>query len=392
MFKSGVKKQMCRSASNKVIRISALASLFFIALSANASPGVSIGNYKGSPHSTWDSLSETLEVHTFNLNVANGRSHLRRFLLYKPKAHATDKKLPLVIALPGANTSAEFLRHTEFGDRFEQLADRESFYLVYANAYSVSGEAAPEVADDVYWANPGYWRTCVGSPQAKENFYEVDDIRYIEKLIQHAQDTTKNIDTARIYVTGVSNGGEMALHVARMIPDQIAASAAVNPVMGLPASSPLNQCEAASRQEPISLMIMYSPQDPTLVPIFDSMGFNYAEAIENAASEWSKALGHNSNPEVSHLPNSIHEGRGYSGASHAANSTMNGYIERLDHSESSYGTKFSLVRIHRGGHGWPNKQGDPWENAETWGFRNQDINAEILIWDFFKDKWLWASR
>lgn len=349
-----------------------------------------MGHYQGSPYATWEKLyAERVQVRTFRQPL-NGQQDaiVRRYLQYIPhRVYQNDQTFPLVILLPGGNSSAEQLRFFDMSDRFERLADAENFMLVYANAYALDGQPAPHVAEQPFNANQGYWRTCVGGPGAGDNFYDVDDTAYIKAVIAQMQREALPIDPDRIYIVGLSNGGEMAEHVARTMGDQIAAVAAVNPVFGLPATLELNTCTAEATQAPLSMMIMHSTPDPILTPIFESLGIDYKAFTDQSVAAWMGALGVNPESAVEYdLPNTVFEGEDYTGDEHWSLATRNSFITRTNYSPAANGATFTRLQVHGGGHQWPTHKAAPNDDTSTFGFRNQDINAEVVIWDFLKDK------
>ena len=259
--------------------------------------------------------------------------------------------------------------------------------LVYANAYALDGQPAPHVSADPFNANPGYWRTCVGGPGAGNDFYNIDDIAYIKTVIAQMQREALPIDLDRIYVVGISNGGEMAEHVARAMGDEVAAVAAVNPVFGLPATIPLNTCSEEPTQAPLSMMIMHSTPDPLLTPIFQGLGIDHDAFTDQSVAAWMGALGIAPESAVQYdLPNTVFEGEDYSGEDYWSLATRNSFITRTNYTPASNGATFTRLQVHGAGHQWPNLYANPNDDTSIFGFRNQDINAEEVIWEFLKDK------
>jgi len=315
---------------------------------------------------------------------------LRRYLQYIPqKIYERETTYPLVILLHGANITPELFKDFSIGNKWERLADQEAFMIAYANAYEINNTPAPDVSDDPYWANGGYWRTCVGGPAAGANFYDVDDVDYVFKIIEKMQSESLPIDFDRIYVVGESNGGEMAEHLARVAGDKIAAVGSVIPVLGMPSNIPLGGCEAGE-QAPTSLIRIYSPQDTTLVPTFNQLGFDYEQLLQDSSNAWAASLGVDFSSKTTEvLPNIISEGEGYLGTMSWALETMNSYVERTDYDAAENGADFAELKLIRGGHGWPRLESGTFEEVENsgrFGFHNQDIEAVDVIWNFIKDK------
>ncbi len=125
----------------------------------------------------------------------------RTFKLHIPHRYASDTATALVLNFHG-RTSNAFAQ--EQLSEFSLLADEQGFIVVYPQA--------------------------TGSPSTWEDFPEsgsgVDDVQFTRDLIAHLS-IELNIDPARIYATGLSNGGGMANRLACDLADRIAAIAPI---------------------------------------------------------------------------------------------------------------------------------------------------------------------
>ncbi|MBU1880316.1 MAG: hypothetical protein KJ734_15315, partial [Chloroflexi bacterium] len=122
----------------------------------------------------------------------------RHYLLHVPPGYAADQPAPLAINLHGLGSNAA---QQEQISGMSRLADAKTFIVVY-----------PEALGD-----PATWRVGAGSP----------DVAFIRDLIQHLAGQYR-IDPARIYATGISNGGGMANRLGCDMADVIAAIAPVS--------------------------------------------------------------------------------------------------------------------------------------------------------------------
>jgi polyhydroxybutyrate depolymerase len=112
---------------------------------------------------------------------------------YRPRA--------LVLALHGAGeTGADFARDTGFS----RLADRERFFVAYPSA------AGPHA----FWNMSGH---VAGAP---------NDVEALERSLDQLE-RAACVDRARVFVTGVSNGGGMAARLACELSERLAGVAAV---------------------------------------------------------------------------------------------------------------------------------------------------------------------
>jgi len=131
----------------------------------------------------------------------------REYLLYVPRSYDRTKSAPLVISMHGAGGSPKQQMDLT---RWNRLADSQRFIVVYPSGL---GGAGPRV-----------WR--VGSDYAK-------DVRFISELIDRVE-SAYNIDPARIYANGFSNGGGMAFVLSCTMSDRIAAVGMVGAAQTLP--------------------------------------------------------------------------------------------------------------------------------------------------------------
>src|SRR5689334_19598961 len=105
------------------------------------------------------------------------------YYVYTPEAYATDTlKYPLLIYLHGSN---------ETGDSQGAPAELEK----------VLGSGPPKMIDTKHWA-PSHAMVVV-SPQCHEGWWDREHVRTFIRFIS----TTYRIDTTRIYLTGMSMGG-----------------------------------------------------------------------------------------------------------------------------------------------------------------------------------------
>ena len=126
----------------------------------------------------------------------------RVYLVHVPPGYDRTRAVPLVISMHGAGGwPAQQMRMTRWND----LADREGFIVVY-----------PAGADA---AGPRVWRG--------------GDVAYISRLIDRLE-RDYNIDRARVYANGFSNGGGMTFILSCTISDRFAAVGLAGAAQPLP--------------------------------------------------------------------------------------------------------------------------------------------------------------
>lgn len=146
---------------------------------------------------------------------------------------------PLLFVLHGSQQDGKTIR-TATGYGFDKLAERHRFAVVYPDGYKRG------------W-NDG--RTAAVTPARKE---DVDDEGLIAALVERFRQR-HGTDPARVFVTGFSNGGQMAFRLAARTPERIAGIAVIG--AGLPTPDPW----AATRPKlPLPVLLIAGTRDPIM--------------------------------------------------------------------------------------------------------------------------------
>jgi polyhydroxybutyrate depolymerase len=156
-------------------------------------------------------LSEALSFYARNRNngsiVSSGQK--REYLLYVPRSYDPSKPTPLVISMHGAGGwPTQQMNLSEWN----RLAESQRFIVVYPSGIEAGGPRVWHVGGE-----PGLTR----------------DVRFISELIDKLE-KAYNIDPARIYANGFSNGGGMAFVLSCALSDRIAAVGMVGAAQTLP--------------------------------------------------------------------------------------------------------------------------------------------------------------
>ncbi len=126
----------------------------------------------------------------------------RKYLVHVPHGYDRTRAVPLVISMHGAGGwPAQQMRMT----RWNRLADRDGFIVVYPSGKDTAG--------------PRIWRT--------------SDVEYINQLIDRLE-RDYNVDRARVYANGFSNGGGMTFVLSCTISDRLAAVGMAGAAQPLP--------------------------------------------------------------------------------------------------------------------------------------------------------------
>jgi polyhydroxybutyrate depolymerase len=159
----------------------------------------------------------------------------RSWIAYVPAAPA--KSPALVIALHPSMGTAQGVREA-FGYDFDRLADQRGFIVVYPQGYE------------------GHWNDCKLKGPFSAKREDIDDVGFLHALVDRLV-KDHHADRSRVYVTGISNGGAMALRLALQTPDFARAYAAV--VSSVP--TPGNMALTPTRQA-VSVLLMNGTDDP----------------------------------------------------------------------------------------------------------------------------------
>lgn len=292
-------------------------------------------------HAAGDRSSSTLSITVGGVQ--------RTYLLHIPRAYDKAKPAPLVLVLHGGGGTAErMVRLT--GGGLDRVAEKERFLVVYPNGI------------DRHW-NDGRSADETGWKAQGEN---VDDVGFISALIDELV-RTRNADPRRVYVTGVSNGGQMAHRLACEIAHKIAAIAPV--IAQMPAHfSP--RCKPA---RPVSVLMMPGTDDP-LIPWeggtirLGRQTFGKALSVRETVKFWTRHNGCPETPEVSSEPD-----RDPADGTRVRKEAYKGCRER---------TSVVLYAIEGGGHTWPG--GYQYLPESIVGKISRDIDAAEVIWEFFR--------
>lgn len=160
--------------------------------------------------------------------------HERSYLFYVP-ARLNEGPL-LLLALHGARGTGRRMR-VQTAYEFDQLADRDNGIVVY-----------PDGAN-------GYWNDCRRALAERHPVgHSVDDVAFLRALIDRFR---ADFAVSAVFVTGFSNGGEMAYRLAFEQPDAIAGIAAV--AANLPTADN-SVCVLPAR--PMAALIVAGTEDP----------------------------------------------------------------------------------------------------------------------------------
>ncbi|WP_457630002.1 alpha/beta hydrolase family esterase [Oceanithermus sp.] len=281
------------------------------------------------------------------------QGHSRRYALYLP-AGRDGRPLPLVFSLHGGGVSLEDqLGARGFKSPFKlwmELADREGFIVVY-----------PEGLPGAY-GTPS-WNDCRADANINSG---ADDVGFLLAVLERVA-AGQPVDRNRVYASGISNGGFMALRLAVEAPGSFAAVAAICAAM--PAAS-----ECAPPRRAVPVLFMNGTADPNM-PYRGGVLGNPADPAHGT---------------VLSTPDSVEIWRSLAAASPQDPQTLpdldpddGGTVSRRDYLSGGR-VWVRLYTVSGGGHAAPSLAERYSRLFESrFGHQNHDLEASAAIWEFF---------
>jgi len=269
----------------------------------------------------------------------------RTYLVHIPAKYDKAKKLPLVFALHGGSGSGkDQIKLTRGG--LSSLADKNSFIVVYPNASFVWNDGRARMA---------------------KNSGNADDTGFLLALIDRLV-AEKNVDPKKVYITGISNGGQMAFRMACEHADRIAAIA---PVAAALAEGYYPRCKPSG---PVPVLMINGMKDP-VQPWRGGYTSNFPGAalyertlsVADTVKFWVKNNKCSASPQIEALPDK-----------YPKDGTT---VKRETYSQCAGGSEVVLYGIDGGGHTWPG--GYQYAIERFIGKTSKDIDANSVIWEFF---------
>lgn len=262
----------------------------------------------------------------------------RSAVVHVPPGYNAEKATPLVLALHGAAMTGEMMPSFT---GLNSSSNQHGFIVVYPNGTGLGPLQT--------WNSGGFIRG-VGT--------RVDDVSFFRMLLDELE-AILNVDSKRIYATGMSNGGMMSYRLAAELSDRIASIAPVGGTMPVGDAKP---------SRPVSLIHFHGTLD-TLVP-FDGSAQGRSplmtvKSVEDSVQTWAKLDGIEGPPNPAQVISK--EGDDLK-------------VTRQDFGIGNEGTEVVLIVIEGGGHTWPGEL----PPVKFLGKSAMNISANDLMWEFFK--------
>ena len=231
---------------------------------------------------------------------------------------------------------------------FDELAETEPFIPVYPDGFE------------------GHWNDCRKAGPYAANTLDVDDVGFLRALVARFA-AEHGADRTRVFATGISNGGQMALRLALEAPELVRAAAPV--VASLPAERNMD-CKPAGR--PVAVLIMNGSADPMNpwaggdVALYGMFGNRGAVLSAEESIDYFRDLaGHVGAADITSLPD---------------RDPNDGSTVELRRWSTPGKKPVVLYAIQNGGHNAPHPK---LTLPRLLGPTNHDISAAGEIWTFF---------
>ena len=260
--------------------------------------------------------------------VSSGQQ--RKYLLHVPLTYDPARPTALVISMHGAALWPAAQMKTS---QWNKVADEQGFIVVYP-----SGTGFPRIFP-------------------MEGDALAADVRFISDLIDTLE-AGYNIDPARIYADGFSNGGGMAFALSCTLSDRIAA-------VGMVAGAQLLPWSWCTDSRPVPMIAFHGTADP-IVPY-------------DGGTTWKSPT---RMPFPSARTWTANWARRNRCGTESVESPVAAHVVRLEYTNCADGASVVLYTVGGGGHSWPG--GRP--IMEWWvGPTSHDVDATGVMWAFFRE-------
>lgn len=202
----------------------------------------------------------------------------RTFILHVPEDYNPKNRYSLCFVFHGGNGTAQRM----VDKNFTQKAKKLNFIMVYPNGIN------------------GKWNF-------NKNANNIPlDVDFVSKLIKSLK-KEYNIDSSRVYATGVSMGGVMAYSLASNIPQELAGIASV--------SSTMSNQNKGKKKQPLPILHIHAKDDPVI--LYEKPGYSGLHSV----NVWRKINQNNTKPKESLIMRGINKKR-WSSSSTSATTTL----------------------------------------------------------------------
>lgn len=267
----------------------------------------------------------------------------RSYRVYRPAN--LPNRAGVLLVFHGSMSDGAGMRSLS-GHQFDRLADEQGLLVVYPDGIEQ------------------HWNDCRGRAAYAANRRNIDDVGFVRQLLVEL-DQAFGIDDSRVFATGFSNGGHMALRLALEAPALIRAVAPI--AANLPAPDDFD-CHYSG--EPVSIALFAGSRDPVnpyeggLVKILWDDSRGVVLSAPATARYFAELAGYREPPQHERLANPVAEDDSYI------------ELERWQGRDH----EVRLYSVMGGGHNFPARH---IRFGPLLGGDNRDADVADLMWDFF---------
>ncbi len=266
----------------------------------------------------------------------------RDYIIHVPETLNSQMPAPLIFVLHGGGGTAKGMNKLT---GFNKVSDKNGFIVCY-----------PQGIDK-------HWNDGREVNISHVNGVEVNDVKFISFLIDTLL-SKYNIDSARVYVTGISNGGMMSFRLGCELNSRIAAIA---PVAISMSEFLYNSCNPG---KPVPLLYIFGDDDPLVPYKGGSIRFNRGEvvSVKKTLEFWIK------NNKCGDAPAETEIDKEDDDTS----------VKKFVFSDSTHRDEIVFYLIYGGGHTWPGG----WQYLPKLivGRTSKEFNASEEIWKWLEGK------
>ena len=272
----------------------------------------------------------------------------RTYQLYLPLSHDSSKAMPVVLLLHGGGGTGHGMEKLTLGG-FNRISDREGIIVLYPDGIEK------------------HWNDGRGLEAFRAQRENIDDVGFISALMDHLIKTYP-VDATRIYAAGISNGGLFSQRLACELSERVAAIGVVATQM------PEHLTSSCTPKRPVSILIMSGTEDPLVPWEGGEIGFKRGQkfgrvlSVSESLKFWTSKNQCPSSPMIRSEPD--------------RDPKDGTRIHRTIYRPCSQETEVVLFTVEGGGHTWP--CGDQYLPVWLVGRTSKDMDANEVIWDFFK--------
>jgi polyhydroxybutyrate depolymerase len=287
-------------------------------------------------------------------NVTVAGQGTRRYSIYVPAFGNDNAPHAALVSMHGGGGTAMIQAATS---QLSKFAQQQRFYVAFLEGTGV-----------IQTFNAG---SCCGSAQTQN----VDDVLYVRTVLDDLQ-ANFNVDAARLYATGFSNGAMMSHRLACALSDRIAAIAAIGGGSGQ-FDRGRTQYYACNPARPIPVLQIHAANDrnyPIAGGVGDGLSATDFYPIDATVADW-LARNNLTNQAITERVTPTTTCRRYTTVADSSRTSARVTLCTVDPPDV-----YDAVNriVFGGGHSWPG------------GVRSISANSDVPITDFDANTYMWA--